>query len=41
MAELAQYKRITLEDLYSRIKAGTVKELGIIIKGDVQGSVKP
>jgi len=39
MAELAQYKRITLDDLYSQIKAGTVKELGIIIKADVQGSV--
>jgi translation initiation factor IF-2 len=40
VVELAQYKRITLDDLYSQIKAGTVKELGIIIKGDVQGSVE-
>lgn len=39
VAELAQYKRITLDDLYNQIKAGTVKELGIIIKADVQGSV--
>jgi len=40
VAELAQYKRVTLDDLYSQIKAGTVKELGIIIKADVQGSVE-
>jgi translation initiation factor IF-2 len=39
VAELAQYKRVTLDDLYNQIKAGTVKELGIIIKADVQGSV--
>ncbi|UCD57018.1 MAG: translation initiation factor IF-2 [Candidatus Hydrogenedentota bacterium] len=37
--EMIQRKRITLEDLYEQIKAGEVKELNIIIKGDVQGSV--
>ncbi|MDH4101228.1 MAG: translation initiation factor IF-2 [Nitrospirota bacterium] len=37
--ELAKVKRITLDDLHSQIKEGEVKELGIIIKGDVQGSV--
>ena len=34
-------RRVTLEDLYRRIQEGEVKELRIIIKGDVQGSVGP
>ncbi|MBZ0160408.1 MAG: translation initiation factor IF-2 [bacterium] len=33
--------RITLEDLHRRIAEGEVKELRIIIKGDVQGSIGP
>ncbi len=32
--------KITLEDLYSRIKEGKVKELRIVIKTDVQGSLE-
>ncbi|MGB3057085.1 MAG: EF-Tu/IF-2/RF-3 family GTPase [Candidatus Omnitrophota bacterium] len=32
-------QRVTLEDLYSRIQEGTVKELKMILKADVQGSV--
>ncbi|CUP00481.1 translation initiation factor IF-2 [Clostridium baratii] len=32
--------RVSLEDLYSQIKEGTVKELDIIVKADVQGSVE-
>lgn len=32
--------RVTLEDLYRQIKEGEVKELNIIIKADVQGSVQ-
>jgi len=32
--------RVSLEDLYSQIQEGTVKELGIIVKADVQGSVQ-
>ncbi|MHB8172995.1 MAG: translation initiation factor IF-2 [Nitrospirota bacterium] len=39
-AELAQRKRITLDDLFSQIQKGEVKELNIIIKADVQGSVE-
>lgn len=31
---------ITLEELHARIKEGIVKELGIILKADVQGSVE-
>jgi translation initiation factor IF-2 len=32
--------RMSLDDLYSQIQAGNVKELNIIIKADVQGSVE-
>ncbi|QNM05287.1 translation initiation factor IF-2 [Qiania dongpingensis] len=32
--------KLSLDDLFSQIKAGNVKELGIIIKADVQGSVE-
>jgi translation initiation factor IF-2 len=34
-------QRVTLEDLHRRIKEGEVKELRMIIKGDVQGSIGP
>ncbi|MFH1847547.1 MAG: translation initiation factor IF-2 [Candidatus Omnitrophota bacterium] len=37
---MAGSQRVTLEDLHSRILAGKIKELKIIIKGDVQGSVE-
>ena len=33
-------RRITLEDLHERIAAGTLKELKLIIKADVQGSLE-
>jgi translation initiation factor IF-2 len=33
-------KRLTLKDLYDRIRSGEVKELRLIIKGDVDGSVE-
>ncbi len=32
--------RVSLEDLYSQIKEGKVKELSIVVKADVQGSVE-
>jgi translation initiation factor IF-2 len=32
--------KVTLEDLYTQIKEGKVKDLNIIIKADVQGSVE-
>jgi translation initiation factor IF-2 len=32
--------KLSLDDLFSQIKAGNVKELGLIIKADVQGSVE-
>src|SRR3989339_889860 len=33
-------QRITLEDLYSQIQEGAVKELSVILKSDVQGSLE-
>ncbi|MCK4999931.1 MAG: translation initiation factor IF-2, partial [Anaerohalosphaera sp.] len=36
---LAQRSQITLENLFSQIEAGNVKELNLILKADVQGSV--
>ncbi len=38
--ELSSYQKITLEDLHTRIKEGVVKELNLVIKADVQGSVE-
>ena len=32
---------LSLEDLFSQIQSGTVKELNLIIKADVQGSLEP
>ena len=32
--------KLSLDDLFTQIKAGNIKELGIIIKADVQGSVE-
>ena len=34
------HNRVSLEDLYNQIKEGTVKELDVIVKADVQGSVE-
>ncbi|MDA8083934.1 MAG: translation initiation factor IF-2 [Nitrospiraceae bacterium] len=39
-AELAHAKKLTLDELYTKIQEGQIKELNIIIKGDVQGSVE-
>ncbi len=36
---LAKKTQITLDNLFSQIKAGNVKELNLIIRADVQGSV--
>ncbi|MGA8642308.1 translation initiation factor IF-2 [Candidatus Binatus sp.] len=38
--ELTKTSRISLEDLSQRLAAGEVKELKVILKGDVQGSVE-
>jgi len=39
-AALAKSARLTLEQLHAQLAAGEVKELPLIIKGDVQGSVE-
>jgi translation initiation factor IF-2 len=39
-AELGSNARVTLDDLYKHIKDGEIKDLNVIIKGDVQGSVE-
>jgi len=38
--EVKQKSKITLEDLFDKIKEGEVKELNVIVKADVQGSVE-
>jgi translation initiation factor IF-2 len=38
--ETQPVQRISLEDLYSQVKEGKVKELRIILKADVQGSLE-
>jgi translation initiation factor IF-2 len=38
--QMQPVKRITLEDLSQQVKEGKVKELKLIVKGDVQGSVE-
>lgn len=40
LAEAVRHKKLTLDELYAKIKEGQVKELCIVIKGDVQGSVE-
>jgi translation initiation factor IF-2 len=37
--EIAQRRKVTLENLFDTIQQGSVKELAVILKGDVQGSV--
>jgi translation initiation factor IF-2 len=38
--ELKQSQKVTLDDLFSKIKEGEIKELNIVLKADVQGSVE-
>ncbi|MDD4237198.1 MAG: translation initiation factor IF-2 [Desulfotomaculaceae bacterium] len=38
--ELKTTTRVSLEDLFKHIQEGQIKELGIIVKADVQGSVE-
>ncbi len=37
---MERIQRVTLQDLYRQIQEGAVKELNVILKGDVQGSVE-
>lgn len=38
--EIAKATKLSLDEVYSKIKEGQIKELNIVIKGDVQGSVE-
>ncbi len=38
--EFAKHTKLSLEDLYKRIQSGEVKDLNVVVKGDVQGSVE-
>lgn len=38
--ELKQSQKVTLDDLFSKIKEGEIKDLNIVLKADVQGSVE-
>tara|TARA_B110000467_G_scaffold14473_1_gene12493 strand:+ start:21964 stop:24591 length:2628 start_codon:yes stop_codon:yes gene_type:complete len=39
-AEQRRFRKLTLDQIGKQISAGTVQELGIIIKGDVDGSIE-
>ena len=39
-AQLSTTSKVSLEELYDKIKAGEAKELRVILKADVQGSVE-
>jgi translation initiation factor IF-2 len=39
-SEMGANTRVTLDDLYSHIKDGEIKDLNVIIKSDVQGSAE-
>ena len=38
--ELIKSKKVSLDDLFNQIKAGEIKDLNILVKADVQGSVE-
>ncbi|MCX8029961.1 MAG: translation initiation factor IF-2 [Thermodesulfovibrionales bacterium] len=38
--DMQKRSKLTLDELYAKIKEGQIKDLNIIIKGDVQGSVE-
>jgi translation initiation factor IF-2 len=40
VVHIARTDKLTLDELYAKIKEGEIRELSIIIKGDVQGSVE-
>jgi translation initiation factor IF-2 len=39
-AAISQKKKLTLDDLYERVKEGEIRDLNIILKADVQGSLE-
>jgi translation initiation factor IF-2 len=39
-SELVKSSKVSLEELYAQIRSGDVKELSVVVKGDVHGSVE-
>lgn len=39
-AKFGEYQKVTLDNLFSQIEEGEMKELAIVVKADVQGSVE-
>jgi translation initiation factor IF-2 len=39
-AQMKQSSKVSLDDLFERIKMGEVKDLNLIVKGDVRGSIE-
>lgn len=39
-AKFSQYQKVTLDNLFNQIEQGEMKELSLIVKADVQGSVE-
>ncbi|MGN0631233.1 MAG: translation initiation factor IF-2 [Ruminococcus sp.] len=39
-AKFSEYQKVTLDNLFSQIEEGEMKELAIVVKADVQGSVE-
>lgn len=39
-AAISRKKKLTLDDLYERVKEGEIRDLNIVLKADVQGSVE-
>jgi translation initiation factor IF-2 len=39
--QASSQKKMTLEELFSKVKAGEARELNLILKADVQGSLEP
>lgn len=40
LESLAPVERVSLDDLFAKVKEGKVKSLNIVLKGDVQGSIE-
>lgn len=39
-ADVVKHAKLTLDELYAKIKEGQIRDLNIVLKGDVQGSIE-
>jgi translation initiation factor IF-2 len=39
-SDVVKHQKLTLDELYAKIKEGQIKDLNIVLKGDVQGSIE-